>query len=269
MNRPRWTSWALALSLALLCACATAPPPPEPQGPVWAVKRQVVRRPSSPAPRVPIPIDPQRPALGPGLLAQAHPWPEGLQALEPGELELYSINLRERVRVRLIGPRGQFQEDAAAQLSYVCRDHRVDEQHPIEPRLLKMVYLLAQTWQRPVELISGYREPNNKRKRGRTSRRSRHASGRAVDIRIPGVPSEEVAQMAKLHFENVGVGLYPTSDFVHLDVRDKSYYWLDSSGPGQAKREQALELEPVPKPGADWTLWSEDLPPLWHYGPSW
>jgi hypothetical protein len=131
-----------------------------------------------------------------------------------------------------------------------------------------MVYLLAQTWQRPIEVISGYRKPRRQR-RGRTSRRSRHASGKALDFRIPGVPSEEVATMAKLHFEAVGVGFYPTSDFVHLDVRARSYYWLDTSGPGEAKRERALELEPTPKEGADWTLWSDDLPPSWHYGPSW
>jgi hypothetical protein len=31
----------------------------------------------------------------------------------------------------------------------------------------------------------------------------------------------------------VGVGYYPNSSFVHLDVRKQSAYWVDHAGPGQ------------------------------------
>jgi hypothetical protein len=35
-------------------------------------------------------------------------------------------------------------------------------------------------------------------------------------------------------FKNVGVGYYPNSSFVHLDVRrGSSAFWIDYSGPGQ------------------------------------
>ena len=35
-------------------------------------------------------------------------------------------------------------------------------------------------------------------------------------------------------FQHVGVGYYPNSSFVHLDVRDgPSAFWIDYSGPGQ------------------------------------
>jgi hypothetical protein len=30
-----------------------------------------------------------------------------------------------------------------------------------------------------------------------------------------------------------GVGYYPTSRFVHVDVRDEPYQWTDTSGPGE------------------------------------
>ena len=34
----------------------------------------------------------------------------------------------------------------------------------------------------------------------------------------------------------VGVGLYTRSGFVHLDSRTRSYFWVDSSSPGQRSR---------------------------------
>ena len=38
-------------------------------------------------------------------------------------------------------------------------------------------------------------------------------------------------------FAHVGVGYYPNSDFVHLDVRQKqSAFWIDYSGPGERAR---------------------------------
>ena len=35
------------------------------------------------------------------------------------------------------------------------------------------------------------------------------------------------------HFDDVGVGFYPNSTFIHFDVRDRNAYWIDVSGPGQ------------------------------------
>jgi hypothetical protein len=34
----------------------------------------------------------------------------------------------------------------------------------------------------------------------------------------------------------VGVGYYPNSSFVHLDVRETNTYWVDYAGPGEAPR---------------------------------
>ena len=32
------------------------------------------------------------------------------------------------------------------------------------------------------------------------------------------------------------MGYYPTSGFVHVDSRPRSYFWIDRSGPGQRTR---------------------------------
>ncbi len=60
-----------------------------------------------------------------------------------------------------------------------------------------------------------------------------------MDFIVPGARDEDVAAFARtLGF--VGVGIYPVSGFVHLDVRDRSYFWSDSSGPGRRNRERGI-----------------------------
>jgi hypothetical protein len=56
---------------------------------------------------------------------------------------------------------------------------------------------------------------------------------------VPAARDEDVAKFAReLGF--VGVGLYPTSGFVHVDVRAHSYFWVDRSGPGRRNRERGI-----------------------------
>ncbi|MFK5065634.1 hypothetical protein, partial [Klebsiella pneumoniae] len=40
-----------------------------------------------------------------------------------------------------------------------------------------------------------------------------------------------------------GVGVYPASGFVHVDVRERSYFWLDSSAPGKRNRERGVHSD--------------------------
>jgi hypothetical protein len=56
----------------------------------------------------------------------------------------------------------------------------------------------------------------------------------------------------------VGVGFYPTSGFVHLDVRKgPSFYWVDRSGPGKPsclvriQSKFAVKMDRRWKPGFD------------------
>lgn len=102
---------------------------------------------------------------------------------------------------------------------------------PIHPRLLELVYRAVLHFEAPyVHVISGYRP---------TRRTSRHSQGRAMDIVLPGVRDAELARFfRKQGF--VGVGLYPASGFVHVDVRRHSYFWVDRSGPGRRQRPRRI-----------------------------
>lgn len=103
--------------------------------------------------------------------------------------------------------------------------------HEIHPRLLELVYRAVRHFHAPyVHVISGYRS-------GRPA--SRHAQGRALDFVLPGVTDRRLASYLRPQ-GYVGVGIYPTSGFVHLDVRGRSYFWSDSSGPSQSNRERQI-----------------------------
>lgn len=167
----------------------------------------------------------------------------------PRFLELYGVNTRERLRVELFRPDGRMNEAAVPELMHALRDHRTEEERSPNLRLLVILYAIGQHYGRPLQLVSGYRHP--KRARQQTSR---HASAHAADITVEGVDPAELAEWVRGTFESVGVGYYPVSGFVHVDVRDSSYYWLDRSGPGEPQRNQAVPLEPMPPAGSDWTV---------------
>ena len=82
-------------------------------------------------------------------------------------------------------------------------------------------------------IVSGYREAG-----GYTRESSRHTQGHALDIRIQGVPAEALRDYVRATFRQVGVGYYPRSHFVHVDVRDRDAYWVDWAGPGEGPRYQ-------------------------------
>jgi hypothetical protein len=54
-----------------------------------------------------------------------------------------------------------------------------------------------------------------------------------MDFRIPGVPLTELRDYCH-RFDAAGVGYYPRTQFVHLDVRRQNARWTDWSLPGQA-----------------------------------
>lgn len=106
----------------------------------------------------------------------------------------------------------------------------------LHPELMDRLYALAERWpDKRIEIVSGYRP------HARSS--SRHYHGRALDLRVDGVPREEVVAFART-LDETGVGFYPNSTFTHVDVRDASAYWVDRSGPGQAPRYRPSDNEP-------------------------
>ncbi len=136
---------------------------------------------------------------------------------------------RERVRMRLVDTRGRARPAAIQRLSRLMRPEGMRRPPTLHPRLLSLITRVSDHFGgRPIHVVSGFRTVG-----GYTRDSSRHTRGRAMDLRVDGVPNHVVRDFCR-RFENVGVGYYPRSTFVHLDVRDRSAYWVDWSRPGQA-----------------------------------
>jgi uncharacterized protein YcbK (DUF882 family) len=103
------------------------------------------------------------------------------------------------------------------------RDFRSGEIHPIDPRLLDILYQLQILADRAAtyEVISGYRSPQTNAALHRVSagvaEHSLHMEGRAIDVRMTGFPTRRLRDLA-MSLGVGGVGYYARSDFVHLDT---------------------------------------------------
>lgn len=117
---------------------------------------------------------------------------------------------------------GHYDSAALQKINYHLRDFRTRETHPIDPCLLDILYSVRQQAGGGVfEVISGYRSPKTngmlrKRSSG-VAKRSLHMKGKAIDIRLTGIKTKEIRNIA-LSLKQGGVGYYAKSDFVHLDT---------------------------------------------------
>jgi uncharacterized protein YcbK (DUF882 family) len=113
---------------------------------------------------------------------------------------------------------------ALAQLDYFLRDHRTGAVHHYDPRVYDLLDQLSAAVGHAggeIDVICGYRSPwSNHYLRTHTpgvARHSLHMQAEAVDIRVPGVKTDRLRETA-LALHEGGVGFYPHSNFVHVDV---------------------------------------------------
>ncbi len=118
---------------------------------------------------------------------------------------------------------GRYLPDALGALNRLMRDFRTGEVYDIDPGLFDLLHLLADSTgaARPFQIISAYRSPHtNAALRQRSegvAAGSLHMTGRAIDIRVAGVPLVKLRDAA-LSLRLGGVGFYPGSDFIHVDT---------------------------------------------------
>ena len=118
---------------------------------------------------------------------------------------------------------GAYVPGALAEAMRVLRDWRNGEEHVMDPRLFDTLHEISTRLDvdRPFQVISGYRSPStNAMLHARSSgvaERSQHVLGKACDVRLPGVDLRNLRKAA-LDVGAGGVGYYPISNFVHVDV---------------------------------------------------
>ena len=150
-----------------------------------------------------------------------------------GHLHLIFPGVKDEVEINLYNDDGSYNSDALERASHLLRCRRTATERPIAPQLLMLLSHVEDHFDgKPLEIVSGYR---NQRKTT-----SNHFKGTATDIRIAGVAPRKVREFAEtLDGGGMGIGLYPRSGFVHIDVRSSpSYRWVDYSPPGSNEAEK-------------------------------
>ncbi|HMJ53488.1 MAG TPA: DUF882 domain-containing protein [Polyangiaceae bacterium] len=172
----------------------------------------------------------KKPARGATGKAAAGPkrapaWTRG----QPGVVKL--VRGTETLEVRVLDRKQRLLPATLPQFARFLRA-KSGADHPIDGRLVTLVAIVSDHFAgREVNVVSGFR-PYSARQ---YSRHSNHNEGRAIDFSIKGIANEAVRDFCRT-LRNVGVGYYPNSLFVHLDVRDGNAYWVDYAAPGQAPR---------------------------------
>ena len=124
---------------------------------------------------------------------------------------------------------GQHIPEALAEIDHILRDFRTDETTSIDVGLLDLLHRVRQSLDtfEPFHIISGYRSPATNRKLASkgsgVAKRSLHMQGKAIDVRVPGRPLRMLHKAAVAQ-KSGGVGKYPKSGFVHMDV-GRVRYW--------------------------------------------
>lgn len=137
-------------------------------------------------------------------------------------LQFESLHTGERLTTTY-WTRGGYVADELRRIDHVLRDHRSGEVRAIDPRLLDLLAALRNRLESraPFQVISAYRSPKTNamlaERSGGVARQSLHTRGLAIDIRVPGRALTAVRDAA-LALRAGGVGFYPRSDFVHVDV---------------------------------------------------
>jgi len=143
-------------------------------------------------------------------------------------LAFYNTHTAEKLKT-VYWAEGNYLADSLREINYVLRDPRNNEVHEIDTRLLDLLFAIRQEIEtnQPFHVISGYRSADtNAFLRAHTTgvaENSLHLVGKAIDIRSPGRELRHL-QKAATALRGGGVGYYPKSDFVHVDI-GRVRYW--------------------------------------------
>lgn len=153
-----------------------------------------------------------------------------LVSIAQGEraLALNHLHTRERLAPLVYAEADSYLPSALRTLNHFLRDHYSGEVGAMDPQLFDLLHRVQTALggravrQAAYEVISGYRGAGTNQhlkqtRGGGVAQRSLHLEGRAIDVRLPGVPLAELRDAARV-LRAGGVGYYPRENFLHLDT---------------------------------------------------
>lgn len=166
-------------------------------------------------------------AVGAAMLPRtAYGLPDGWPAER--SLAFYNTHTGEHLKT-VYWMKGNYIGESLSEINHILRDHIANETKEIDSTLLDLMFAIRTKLdtQQPFHIISGYRSAStNAFLRAHSSGvadNSLHIVGKAIDIRTPGRDLRTLHKVA-LALKGGGVGYYPKSDFIHVDVGPVRYW---------------------------------------------
>jgi hypothetical protein len=189
--------------------------------------------------------------LAPEATGKSEGWARSLKAVD-----VRMRNTGAQSKIRLYADDGSVDPKAAREFMGVAASTK-GANEPLPMRLVQLVIRAAYKFGRPgkgeganVMIVSATRKGAH----------GKHGSGLAIDFALDGVSASALAAYLR-QTPRAGIGIYthPKTQYVHLDVRDRSYHWLDGSPPGVTWREKLLGDPSQAKRDASYSA-TNDLP---------
>jgi uncharacterized protein YcbK (DUF882 family) len=144
---------------------------------------------------------------------------------KPYELKMTNLHTGENLDiVYRIGD--TYLPEALEKLNYFLRDHNTQDVSNYDPKEFDVLHAMMSRLGRlnsVIDIVCGYRTPETNAELRKNSpqtgvaEHSQHMEGHAIDLRVPGVTTVALRNAA-LSLRAGGVGYYPVSQFVHVDV---------------------------------------------------
>jgi uncharacterized protein YcbK (DUF882 family) len=165
----------------------------------------------------------------PGIMPEAMPAAEASAEVpvnqKPYKLRMWNLHTGESLDV-VYRVGNTYIPEALEKLNYFLRDHNTQDVSNYDPKEFDVLHAMMSRLGRlnsVIDVVCGYRTPEtnaalrqNSPKTG-VAEHSQHMEGHAIDLRVPGVTTVQLRNAA-LSLHAGGVGYYPVSQFVHVDV---------------------------------------------------
>jgi hypothetical protein len=169
---------------------------------------------------------PPKPLVPEAAATKSAGWASGLKPIA-----VRMRNTGAEAKIRLYGDDGALDTKAAREFMNVAASVKgLDE--PLPTRLVQLVFRASYRFGGAnVAIVSATRKGAH----------GKHGTGEAIDFALDGVSAAALAAYLR-GTPRAGVGIYthPKTQYVHLDVREHSYHWIDGSPPGVTWRERLL-----------------------------
>jgi len=166
-----------------------------------------------------------------------------------GDLWLRAENLAQEVRVSIYKQDGSFDDASLAKLDELFRCLVTGEVRAVRSELYEQLSRIQDHFDgKRIDLVSGFRLGNGEQSS------SRHFHASAADFRIKGISIHTIKKFVEtLDMGNIGLGIYPTTQFVHVDFRapgEPSFRWVDYAGSRRLKpaKKKSGRTQPARKP---------------------